>query len=46
MATSIALILLLGFIVNSIFNKIKLPGLLGMLIFRCNNWPLWIKFIK
>ncbi|GAA0123192.1 cation:proton antiporter [Clostridium faecium] len=32
MATSIALILLLGFIVNSIFNKIKLPGLLGMLI--------------
>lgn len=32
MATSIALILLLGFIVNSIFNKIKLPGLLGMVI--------------
>ncbi|WP_461613640.1 cation:proton antiporter [Clostridium sp. Marseille-QA1073] len=32
MATSLALILLLGFIVNSIFNKIKLPGLLGMLI--------------
>ncbi|ARC85868.1 sodium/hydrogen exchanger family protein [Clostridium argentinense CDC 2741] len=32
MATSIALILLLGFIVNGIFNKIKLPGLLGMLI--------------
>lgn len=32
MAVSIALILLLGFIVNSIFNKIKLPGLLGMLI--------------
>jgi len=27
-----ALILLLGFIVNGIFNKIKLPGLLGMLI--------------
>jgi len=32
MATSMALILLLGFIVNGIFNKIKLPGLLGMLI--------------
>lgn len=32
MATSIGVILLLGFIVNSIFNKIKLPGLLGMLI--------------
>ena len=32
MATSIGVILLLGFIVNGIFNKIKLPGLLGMLI--------------
>ncbi|WDV46846.1 cation:proton antiporter [Clostridiaceae bacterium M8S5] len=32
MATSLAIIILLGFLVNKLFEKIKLPGLLGMLI--------------
>ncbi|WP_032120567.1 cation:proton antiporter [Clostridium amazonitimonense] len=32
MATSLAIILLLGLLFNDIFQKIKMPGLLGMLI--------------
>ncbi|MBH1942320.1 cation:proton antiporter [Mobilitalea sibirica] len=32
MLTSLALILLVGLLLGSIFNKLKLPGLLGMLI--------------
>ena len=32
MLTSIALIFLLGLILGSVFNKLKLPGLLGMII--------------
>ena len=32
MLTSIALILLLGLLLSSLFTKIKLPGLLGMII--------------
>jgi len=32
MLTSIALILLLGLLLGSIFSKIKLPSLLGMII--------------
>lgn len=32
MATSLAIIILLGLIANTLFAKIKLPGLLGMLI--------------
>ncbi|HCQ90569.1 MULTISPECIES: cation:proton antiporter [unclassified Clostridium] len=46
MATSIALILLLGFIVNSIFNKIKLPGLLGMLILGVIIGPYELKLLS
>lgn len=32
MATSLALIILLGLLFNTVFTKLKLPGLLGMLI--------------
>ncbi len=32
MATSLALILLLGLLANALFTKLKLPGLLGMLL--------------
>ena len=32
MLTSIALILLLGLLFGSIFTKMKLPGLLGMIL--------------
>ncbi len=32
MLTSIALILLLGLLLSSLFTKLKLPGLLGMII--------------
>lgn len=32
MATSLAIIILLGLLINKLFEKLKLPGLLGMLI--------------
>ena len=39
MATSIAIIILLAIVSNFIFEKIKLPGLLGMLILGITIGP-------
>jgi NhaP-type Na+/H+ or K+/H+ antiporter len=46
MATSIALIILLAVIFNFIFEKIKLPGLLGMLILGITIGPYGFNLIN
>lgn len=46
MATSIAIILLLAIIFNFIFEKIKLPGLLGMLILGIIIGPYGLNLIN
>lgn len=45
MATSIAIIILLAIIFNFIFEKIKLPGLLGMLILGITIGPYGLNLI-
>ncbi|WP_346886051.1 cation:proton antiporter [Clostridium sp. UBA4395] len=45
MATSIAIIILLAFVSNFIFEKIKLPGLLGMLILGITIGPYGFNLI-
>ncbi|WP_346868826.1 cation:proton antiporter [Clostridium sp. UBA5119] len=45
MATSIAIIILLAIVSNFIFEKIKLPGLLGMLILGITIGPYGINLI-
>lgn len=46
MALSIAIIIILGLIFNNIFEKIKLPGLLGMLILGIIIGPYGFDFIS
>ncbi len=45
MATSLAIIVLLGLIVNKLFQKIKLPGLLGMLLLGVVLGPYGLKYL-
>jgi NhaP-type Na+/H+ or K+/H+ antiporter len=46
MATSLALIILLGLVANVIFTKIKMPGLLGMLILGIIIGPKGLNWIQ
>ncbi len=46
MALSLGIIILLGLTFNKIFNKLKLPGLLGMLILGIIIGPYGINFIS
>lgn len=45
MATSLAIIVLLGLMVNKLFQKIKLPGLLGMLLLGVVLGPYGLKYL-
>ncbi len=45
MATSLAIIVLLGLIINKLFQKIKLPGLLGMLLLGVAIGPYGLKYL-
>ncbi|SHK54203.1 cation:proton antiporter [Tepidibacter formicigenes] len=46
MATSLAVIILLGLLANQIFEKLKLPGLLGMLILGVIIGPYGLNLIS
>ena len=46
MATSIAIIIIFGLLVNFLFEKIKLPGLLGMLFLGVLIGPYCLKIIS
>lgn len=46
MATSLALIILLGLIANTVFTKFKMPGLLGMLILGIIIGPKGLNWIQ
>lgn len=46
MALSLGVIIILGLLFNKIFNKLKLPGLLGMLILGILIGPYGIKIIS
>jgi solute carrier family 9B (sodium/hydrogen exchanger), member 1/2 len=46
MATSLAIIILLGLLFNTLFAKIKLPGLLGMLILGVAIGPYGFNFLQ
>lgn len=46
MATSLAIIILLGLLFNTLFAKIKLPGLLGMLILGVAIGPYGINLLQ
>lgn len=45
MATSLAIIVLLGLIINKVFQKIKLPGLLGMLLLGVAVGPYGLHYL-
>ncbi|QUI21640.1 cation:proton antiporter [Vallitalea pronyensis] len=45
MATSLAMIVLLGLIMNKIFQKMKLPGLLGMLLLGVAIGPYGLNYL-
>ncbi|MBU5485682.1 cation:proton antiporter [Clostridium sp. MSJ-11] len=45
MATSLAIIILLGLLANALFEKLKMPGLLGMLILGVIIGPYGFKLI-
>lgn len=46
MATSLAVVLLLGLLTNKLFEKMKLPGLLGMLILGVIIGPYGLDFLQ
>ncbi len=46
MAVDLAIIILLGLIANAVFEKIKLPGLLGMLIVGISIGPYGLNILK